>query len=43
MQGETDILKYIHSILPVQRRMLLENFTEPAGENLGTIAGDTLE
>ncbi len=39
MRGETDVLNYVHSILLVQQKMLLENFTEPAGENSGTTAG----
>ena len=36
MRGETDVLNYIHSILAVQQKLLMENFPEAVGENSGT-------
>ncbi len=40
---EHDILNNIRSILPVQHKLVLENFTEPLGENFATTAESNLE
>ena len=43
IREENDILNYIRSILPVQQKLVLENFTEPLGENFSTTAESNLE
>ncbi len=43
IREKNDILNYIRSILPVQQKLVLENFTEPLGENFSTTAESYLE
>ncbi len=40
---ENDILNYNRSILPLQQKLVLENFTQPQGEDFATTAEGNLE